>query len=81
MNKTMPHHPTRIAVLGSTGSIGRSTLEVVAGSEGMICAIALSAHGNTSLLLQQAGDFRPRWIVVTDPRAADARIGQVCRAA
>ena len=66
----MPHHPTRIAVLGATGSIGRSTLEVVAGSEGKIRTLALTAHGNTSLLLQQANSFRPRWIVVTDPQAA-----------
>ncbi|MGA2798491.1 MAG: 1-deoxy-D-xylulose-5-phosphate reductoisomerase [Thermoguttaceae bacterium] len=66
----MPHHPTRIAVLGATGSIGRSTLEVVAGSEGKIRTLALTAHGNTSLLLQQANNFRPRWIVVTDPQAA-----------
>ncbi len=67
----MPHHPTRIAVLGATGSIGRSTLEVVAGSNGMVRTLALTAHGNTSLLLQQANDFRPRWIVVTDPQAAE----------
>jgi 1-deoxy-D-xylulose-5-phosphate reductoisomerase len=67
----MPHHPTRIAVLGATGSIGRSTLEVVAGSQGMIRTVALTAHGSTSLLLQQANDFRPRWIVVTDPQAAE----------
>ncbi|MGA2062586.1 MAG: 1-deoxy-D-xylulose-5-phosphate reductoisomerase [Thermoguttaceae bacterium] len=66
----MPHHPTRIAVLGATGSIGRSTLEVVAGSKGMIRTLALTAHGNTSLLLQQANNFRPRWIVVTDLQAA-----------
>jgi 1-deoxy-D-xylulose-5-phosphate reductoisomerase len=67
----MPHHPTRIALLGATGSIGRSTLEVVAGSQGMIRTSALTAHGNTSLLLRQANDFRPRWIVVTDPQAAE----------
>jgi 1-deoxy-D-xylulose-5-phosphate reductoisomerase len=69
--KKMPHHPTRIAVLGATGSIGRSTLEVVAGSKGMIRTLALTAHGSTSLLLQQANSFRPRWIVVTDPQAAE----------
>ncbi len=67
----MPHHPTRIAVLGSTGSIGCSTLEVVSSSDGMLCAAALTGHGNTSLLLQQANNFRPRWIVATDPRAAE----------
>jgi len=66
----MNHHPTRIAVLGSTGSIGRSTLEVVAGSEDRLRVVALTAHGNTALLLQQAQRIRPRWIVITDPQAA-----------
>jgi 1-deoxy-D-xylulose-5-phosphate reductoisomerase len=32
--------------------------------------VALTAHGNTALLLQQAQLVRPRWIVVTDPKAA-----------
>ncbi|MGD0653555.1 MAG: 1-deoxy-D-xylulose-5-phosphate reductoisomerase [Thermoguttaceae bacterium] len=66
----MLHSPTRIAVLGATGSIGRSALEVVAGSAGMLQVAALTAHGNTALLLQQAKMLHPRWIVVTDPQAA-----------
>ena len=66
----MPHHPTRIAVLGSTGSIGRSTLSVVEGLAESLKIVALTAHGNTALLLQQAQQVRPRWIVVTDPDAA-----------
>lgn len=32
--------------------------------------LGLSAHANTRLLAQQARQFRPRWIVVTDPNAA-----------
>ena len=32
--------------------------------------MALTAHRNTALLLQQAQTFRPQWIVVTDPQAA-----------
>jgi len=63
---------TQVAVLGSTGSIGRSTLEVIAASEGTLRAVALSAHSNTSLLAKQARAFRPRRIVVTDPAAAAA---------
>jgi 1-deoxy-D-xylulose-5-phosphate reductoisomerase len=61
---------TKIAVLGSTGSIGRSTMEVIAASGGRLQAIALSAHGSTALLEQQARVCRPRWIVVSDPEAA-----------
>ncbi len=62
-----------IALLGSTGSIGRSTLEVVAASAGRLRVTAISAHGNTELLLRQAREFRPRRIAVTDPRAHRAQ--------
>ena len=62
--------PRNVAVLGSTGSIGRSTLEVIEASGGRLRAVALSAHRNTDLLQQQAQAFRPRWVVVTDPEAA-----------
>ncbi|MFZ1932714.1 MAG: 1-deoxy-D-xylulose-5-phosphate reductoisomerase [Thermoguttaceae bacterium] len=63
---------TNIAVLGSTGSIGRSALEVIAASGGRLRAVALSANGNTELLLKQTHALRPSRIVVTD-RAAAAR--------
>ncbi len=61
---------TNVAVLGSTGSIGRSTLEVIAASEGRLRAVGMSANGNTELLLRQAEGVRPRAIAVTDPAAA-----------
>ncbi len=61
---------TEVVVLGSTGSIGRSTLEVIAASGGRLRAVALSAHRNTELLAKQARAVRPRQIVVTDPAAA-----------
>jgi 1-deoxy-D-xylulose-5-phosphate reductoisomerase len=61
---------TNVAVLGSTGSIGRSTLEVIAASGGELQAVGLSAHANTELLLQQAQAVRPERIVVADPNAA-----------
>ncbi|MGQ9575584.1 MAG: 1-deoxy-D-xylulose-5-phosphate reductoisomerase [Thermoguttaceae bacterium] len=62
--------PTRVAVLGSTGSIGRSTLEVIAASGGVLRAVALAARANTQLLKRQARAMQPRWLVVTDPEAA-----------
>jgi len=66
----MTTRPTNVAILGSTGSIGRSTLEVITASGGSLCALALSANTRTDLLLRQAQSVRPRWIVVTDPEAA-----------
>ncbi len=62
----------RVALLGSTGSIGRSTLEVIAASGGKLQAVALSARNSTKLLVEQARQFHPRWVVVTDPMAAAA---------
>ena len=60
----------RIAVLGSTGSIGASALEVIAASEGKLKAVALSARKQFSELVLQARKFRPRWVVAADSKAA-----------
>ena len=67
------HPPTGIlgvAVLGSTGSIGRSTLEVIATSGGRFRPHLLAAHTSVGPLLDQARLHRPAWIVVTDAAAA-----------
>jgi 1-deoxy-D-xylulose-5-phosphate reductoisomerase len=56
-------------VLGSTGSIGTSTLDVISKLGERLRAVGLSAHGNTRLLLEQAARTRPRWVTVTDPTA------------
>ncbi|MEN6450894.1 MAG: 1-deoxy-D-xylulose-5-phosphate reductoisomerase [Thermoguttaceae bacterium] len=66
----MTEQVTNIAVLGSTGSIGRSTLEVIAASEGRLRAVALAAGRNTQRLLKQAQEVRPRAIAVGDAEAA-----------
>jgi 1-deoxy-D-xylulose-5-phosphate reductoisomerase len=59
------HPPKHVAILGSTGSIGRGALEVIAASGGALRAMALSAHSNRDLLAQQARRFAPRWVAVT----------------
>jgi 1-deoxy-D-xylulose-5-phosphate reductoisomerase len=69
----MTDRVTNVAVLGSTGSIGRSTLEVIAASEGRLEVVALSAHRSTRLLAEQAQRTMPRWVVVTDPEAASCK--------
>ena len=58
----------RISILGSTGSIGRQSLEVIAAC-GMEAA-ALTAHSNVALLEEQARQFRPELAVLTDEKAA-----------
>ncbi|MDX1946612.1 MAG: 1-deoxy-D-xylulose-5-phosphate reductoisomerase, partial [Pirellulaceae bacterium] len=66
----MPDSCTNLAILGSTGSIGRSTLAVVGAADGALQAIALSAHRDFSRLVEQARAFRPRWVVASDAEAA-----------
>ncbi len=68
----MNHLPKMVAVLGSTGSIGTRALEVIHASEGRLQAIALSAQSSLEQLLAQAKQFRPRWVIATDKRAADS---------
>jgi 1-deoxy-D-xylulose-5-phosphate reductoisomerase len=57
-------------VLGSTGSIGRSCLEVVAHLPDRLMIIGLSAHSSWQSLFDQALRLGPRWVTVTDPQAA-----------
>jgi len=62
----MPGAVSTITILGSTGSIGRSTLRVVAASEGRFRVHALTAHGQLTELVEQARQFRPSYVVATD---------------
>jgi 1-deoxy-D-xylulose-5-phosphate reductoisomerase len=59
-----------VAVFGSTGSIGRNALEVIAASNGRLNAVALSAYGKLDLLLEQAQQFRPRWVIAAEETVA-----------
>jgi 1-deoxy-D-xylulose-5-phosphate reductoisomerase len=68
----MPSQAKRIAVFGSTGSIGRSALEVIAASEGRLKVAALSARSRLAELVEQARKFRPQWVVASDAEAAAA---------
>src|SRR5881397_1213070 len=52
--------PLGLAILGSTGSIGRQTLDVVRSLPGRFNVIALAAGTNVTLLEEQAREFRPR---------------------
>ncbi|MFH1374496.1 MAG: 1-deoxy-D-xylulose-5-phosphate reductoisomerase [bacterium] len=62
--------PRKIVLLGSTGSIGRSTLDVIRQHPGHFDVIALAAHANVDLLLDQYRRFRPEYVCLIDPAAA-----------
>ena len=57
----------RLAVLGSTGSIGRQTLEVVRALPGRFRVVGLAAGSNLDLLTGQVDEFRPRFVSYTTP--------------
>jgi 1-deoxy-D-xylulose-5-phosphate reductoisomerase len=61
----------RIAILGSTGSIGRSTLDVIRHLPGRFRVEALAAGSNWEAILEQAREFRPRVVALDDVAAAD----------
>ena len=59
-----------ISLLGSTGSIGKQTLEVVAANPDKLKVRALAAHGSDELLEQQIRQFEPDIAVLSDKDAA-----------
>lgn len=60
----------RVAILGSTGSIGCSTLEVIAHHGERLCVRSLSAHSQIEKLGEQAERHGPQLVAVTDRAAA-----------
>jgi len=60
----------RIAVLGSTGSVGANTLDVVARHRERFDVFALSAATQVDVMLRQCADFRPRYAVMANDAAA-----------
>ena len=56
--------PQRLAILGSTGSVGRSTLEVVALHPGRFEVFALGAATQVDLMLAQCARFQPRFVAM-----------------
>jgi len=71
-----------IVVLGSTGSIGTSTLDVVASFPGAFRVVALGAGRNLDRVEEQARRFEPELVAVADPEGAAElarRLGSRCR--
>ncbi|MFN0004768.1 MAG: 1-deoxy-D-xylulose-5-phosphate reductoisomerase [Burkholderiaceae bacterium] len=62
----------RISILGSTGSIGTNTLDVLARHADAFEVFALSAHRQVDLMLEQCVSVKPSFAVMVDPQAAKA---------
>ncbi|HUQ65318.1 MAG TPA: 1-deoxy-D-xylulose-5-phosphate reductoisomerase [Flavitalea sp.] len=58
----------RIAIFGSTGSIGTQALEVIASHEDLFSAEILTAQNNEDLLIEQALKFKPSIVVIGDDK-------------
>ena len=67
----------QIAILGSTGSIGRNALRVVSSLGPEYRIVALSAHSSVQLLAEQAMRYKPEFVAVTNADYAE-RFRQLC---
>jgi 1-deoxy-D-xylulose-5-phosphate reductoisomerase len=61
-----------ITILGATGSIGKSTIDVLMRHPKLFSVFALTANSNVELLLQQAQLCSPEYVVVADPKQFEA---------
>lgn len=68
----------RLAVLGSTGSIGRQTLEVVSAFPDRFEVVALACGENVSLLKEQVAEFKPRLVCTELAAGAKEILGATC---
>jgi 1-deoxy-D-xylulose-5-phosphate reductoisomerase len=67
----------RVAILGSTGSVGMNTLDVIARHPDRYEVVALSAGSRVEPMLQQCAQFRPRHAVMSDAAAARELAGRL----
>jgi 1-deoxy-D-xylulose-5-phosphate reductoisomerase len=57
--------PVRVAIAGSTGSIGTQTLDVIRADPNHFRVVALAAGSSVAQLIEQANEFRPEIVVVS----------------
>jgi 1-deoxy-D-xylulose-5-phosphate reductoisomerase len=69
MNATTVAAPRRVALLGSTGSIGRQAVDVLAAHPGRFTVVALAAGTNAGVLVEQVARLRPSAVALGDERA------------
>ncbi|WP_413668151.1 1-deoxy-D-xylulose-5-phosphate reductoisomerase [Mucilaginibacter sp. Mucisp86] len=62
----MSNQIKNIAILGSTGSIGTQTLDVIRWNSNLFRAFLLTAHSNADLLISQAIEFVPEYAIICD---------------
>ncbi|HEB92474.1 MAG TPA: 1-deoxy-D-xylulose-5-phosphate reductoisomerase [Gammaproteobacteria bacterium] len=73
----IPHGPIGVTVLGATGSIGASTLDVIARHPAIYRVVALSGHRQVEKLREQCLRFAPEFAVCAGSDAAQRLAGQL----
>ncbi len=63
-----------VAILGSTGSIGRSTLQVLARQRERFRVVALTGHSNKDLLAEQAAEWKPQFVGLVNGGSASCLV-------
>jgi len=66
-----------VVVLGSTGSVGSSTLDVIARHPGRFKVLALTAHRRIEVLFKQCIQFEPQYAAVGDARSAELLLARL----
>ena len=66
----------RVCILGSTGSIGTQTLQVISEHPDLFEAYVLTANSRADLLIQQAKEYKPQCVVIAD----ESKYDYVCEA-
>ena len=61
--------PIRVAIAGSTGSIGGQTLEIISAEPDAFDVVGLSTGRSAAVIIEQAKTFRPAIVAVADPTA------------
>ncbi len=69
--------PRNVAVIGASGSIGTSALDVIAASGGRLRASVLSVNNDVAKLVELAKRFRPDAVVVANPNADRAALAEL----
>jgi len=67
----------RLTILGATGSIGRSTADIIQLHPDKFAAYALVGHRNAERMLELANQLHPQWVVMTDASAEKQLKGQL----
>ena len=67
----------RLTILGSTGSIGTQTLDVVRQNRDKFEVVAISANRSVDLLLEQIIEFKPKYAVLYEKESAEKLKGMI----